>query len=200
MTHFPREDSTSKVVDCQFFFRTNKIRPLRLKKQFFFTTPRWSRSPEMNSNQSEAVRVHFRGPWHIWGPLGGLRSQTEAISWADFPAPPPLPTHFYGPKWVVQVSHTQYYIFYVQLAPVGGIFGPLKSVFGRFGSIKQIYPLFLILEGAANLQRLGKMIKVIKIDFRPGNFHFIYFWLSFLKRKKKGFFSKRCCQKKLILA
>ena len=44
-------------------------------------------------------RVHFRGHWHISG--------------ADFFLPwPPLSTQsdFYGPKWVVQVSHTEYYI------------------------------------------------------------------------------------------
>ena len=44
-------------------------------------------------------RVHFRGHWHISG--------------ADFFLPwPPLSTQsdFYGPKWVVQVSHIEYCI------------------------------------------------------------------------------------------
>ena len=91
-----------------------------------------SRTPEINSNQSESVgggplRVHFRCPWHIWGPLGGSKAKLRPFLGQIFSFPDPtLPTQsdFYGPKWVVQVSHTKYYIFYVQLASFEAIIGP----------------------------------------------------------------------------
>ena len=56
---------------------------------------------------------------------------------------PLLPTwsNFLGPKWLVQGSHIQYYMFYVQLAPLGGIMSPLKSdlrAFWPFIYIKEI--------------------------------------------------------------
>ena len=73
-----------------------------------------SRTPEINSNQSESVgrgplRVHFRCPWHIWGPLGDSKAKLRPFLGQIFSFPDPtLPTQsdFYGPKWVVQVSHT----------------------------------------------------------------------------------------------
>ena len=55
---------------------------------------------------------------------------------------PPLPTrsNFFGPKQLVQVSHIQYYMFHVELAPVGGILGPLKSDLGVFWAKIPLYP------------------------------------------------------------
>ena len=90
---------------------------------------------EMDLNQSRAVGGNILGP--IQGSLtnvetsGRLQSQIQAIlgQILTFPDPPcQLSQFFYGPKWLVQVSHTWYYIFHVQLAPIGGILGPLKSV------------------------------------------------------------------------
>ena len=70
----------------------------------------------MDSNQSGAV------VWTIWDPFQGsltnlgasgrLQSQIQAIlgQILTFPDPLPIQSNFYGPKWVVQVSHTEYYI------------------------------------------------------------------------------------------
>ena len=104
------------------------------------------------------LRVHFRIPLHIWGRLGGSGAKLRPSLGQIFSFPdPPLPTQsdFYSRKWVVQVSHTYYYLIHGQLASIGAILGPLKSVFGHFGPIRQIYPLFLILEGVANSAMIG---------------------------------------------
>ena len=99
--------------------------------------------------------------WQIWPLLG--QKNTFFIDQFEGLCSKANSVKFYGPKWLVQVSHTQYYIFYVQLAPIGGILGPLKSVFGRFGPIRQIYPLFLILEGVAISAMIGYSDKSQKI-------------------------------------
>ena len=81
MTHFPREDSTSKVVDCQFFFRTDKIRPLRLKKHFFWRHlvgqghRKWTQINQRQLGSISGVLGTFGGLWgapkpnrgHFWG-------------------------------------------------------------------------------------------------------------------------------------
>ena len=41
-------------------------------------------------------------------------------------------------------SHILYYMFYVQLAPLGGILGPLKSDLGLFWPFRAIYSRYLI--------------------------------------------------------
>ena len=91
----------------------------------------------MNSNQSGADGGIIRGPFQ--GSLahlvasGGLWS-LWAISW---PSPHPSPCQ---PDQICMVQKglltctgvSKIYIFYVQLAPIWGILGPLKSVFALF--------------------------------------------------------------------
>ena len=58
---------------------------------------------------------------HFWGkfwPSWPLILQTKSI--------------FLCPKWLLEVPRIQYYKFYVQMAPLEGILGPLKSVLALF--------------------------------------------------------------------
>ena len=89
----------------------------------------------MDLNQSRALGGNILGPFQgsltNLGASGRLQSQIQAIPGQILTFPDPiLPTrsNFYGLKWLVQVSHTLYNIYYVQLAPIGGILGPVKSV------------------------------------------------------------------------
>ena len=111
---------------------------------------------QINKRQlGEPLRVHFRGLWHIWG---ALQTNWDHLSGRFFPSltcPPASPVRFLWSKMGrTGVSH-MYYTFYVQLASIGAILGSLMSVFGRFGPRRQIYPLFLILEGVANSATVG---------------------------------------------
>ena len=97
----------------------------------------------MDSNQSGAVEGIILGVFHgsltHLGASRRLRGQKyikarpilgHILTFFD----PPLPTrsNFFGPKQLAQVSHIQYYMFHVELAPLGGILGPPKSDLGVF--------------------------------------------------------------------
>ena len=67
-----------------------------------------------------------------------------------------------GPKWLVQVSHKQYYIFHTQLAPIGGILGPVKSVLA--------------------LQRRGRLCCYDSANFENTAFRLFFFQMFCMKR------------------
>ena len=76
----------------------------------------------MDSNQSRAVGETiwdpFQGSLTHLGASGRLQSQIQAIlgQILTLPDPPSLKiqSNFYGLKWLVHVSQTKYYIFYVE--------------------------------------------------------------------------------------
>ena len=76
--------------------------------------------------------VHFRGPlaWPIWGPREGSKARYWLFlggPYLTFPDPPCQPGPISGFKMACTgVPH--YYMFYGELAPLGGILVPLKSV------------------------------------------------------------------------
>ena len=83
------------------------------------------------------VTLHFRGPWLIF-----------LVS---------------TPKCLVKVSHIQYYTFYIQLAPLGGISGPLKSELGVFWPFRAIF--FLSIKYSYS------------IFSKPSHFPILIFWI-----------------------
>ena len=117
-------------------------------------------------------------PWLIW-------VHFWAIFWPSL-TPPGNTVKIFGQKWLVHctgIPHVVlYYMFDVQLAPLGGIFGPLKSNLGVFWTFPATDCIMGILKIWDNF--LGPNGPILKFTFSESLRNLWLFGIN----KKDGFF------------
>ena len=105
--------------------------------------PKWVKDPWKGFKSTRGSwGYHLGSVSGVLDPFRGLQRAPKPktrpilgniLTYFDLPWPPlPTRSNLFGSKWLVHVSHIEYYMFHIEVAPLGGILGPLKSDLGVF--------------------------------------------------------------------